>query len=159
MDGTSTPGAKRYKVVAGRNSAINVGELVFKGLAKTVGTAWTAGGAASALKPSVGTDYIAGLAASTSTETTTAAGTVDVIPNLDGMTYLVAPNSAAAWDTQSEYDALVGSRIKLDYSSTGVITALATDSLYNGVVVEPLDIFAHPGKVRFLLRQALNYNA
>jgi len=162
--GTFAPGSKRFKVLGqGRAGGIKVGELVFKSLGNTSGyyvTAWTSGLAASALKPSVGTDYIAGLAMCTSTETASANGIVDVIPNLPGMTYMVAPNDSTAWDTQAEYDALVGTRIKLNYAATtGKITALATDAVYNGAVVEPLDITLHPNLVRFSLRQGLNYLA
>ncbi len=166
-DGTYIPGTKRYKVTGkGRVAGIKVGELVFKTLGNTAGTvvtAWTPGGAASAARPSVGTDYIAGLAMSTSTETAAGSGVVDVMPNLPGVTYLVDPLVAATWDTQSEYDALVGSRILLNYAATtGKITALADDTTgggYHGAVVEPLDITLHPTKVRISLRQGLNYFA
>ncbi len=156
-DGTYVPGSKRYKVIGGRAAAIKVGELVLKGLATKYATAWTAGGAASSAKPVVGTDYLLGLAASDSTETTSAAGVVDVIPNLPGMTYLGNVAVAATWDSQSEYDALVGSRVLLAYSATGVFTVLAVDGATYGVIVEPLDITLHPGKVRFSLRQGLNF--
>ena len=156
-DGIAIPGSKRHMVHAGRASAINVGELVFKTLGSQYVTAWTPGGAASAVKPQFGTDYLAGLATSTSTETTTADGVVDVMPIVPGMTFLVAPGTVATWDTQAEYDALVGDRIKLNYSAAGVITALATDYFYNGAIVEPLDIAKHPNRVRFSLTQRLMY--
>jgi len=158
-EGTALPGSKRYKVVAGRAAAIKVGEFVLKGLGTAYATAWTPGGATSSAKPVVGTDYLLGFATSASTETASATGTVDVMPNLPGMTYLGNPDTAASWDTQAEYDALVGARVLFKYSSTGVFTVLASDSATSGVVVEPLDITLHPGKVRFLLRQGLNYNA
>jgi hypothetical protein len=166
--GSVMQGAKRFKVAAGgsRAAAIKAGELVFKPVGNTNGkyvTAWMPALTATALKPNLAswltTHTIAGLAMSNSTETKTAAGVVDVMPNLPGTTYLVAPNVAATWDTQAEYDALVGSRILLDYSATGVITALASDSANNGAVVEPLDVQLYPAKVRFSLRQALNYFA
>ena len=158
-EGTALPGSKRYKVVAGRAAAIKAGEFVLKGLATTSATAWTPGGATSSAKPVVATDYLLGLATSTSTETTSATGVVDVMPNLNGMTYLGNPDTAASWDTQAEYDALVGSRVLFKYSATGVFTILASDSATSGVVIEPLDITLHPGKVRFSLRQGLNYNS
>jgi len=166
FSGTAVPGAKRFKVNADTTGGarIKIGELVFKSLGNTAGlyvTQWTAAiGTGSAAKPSVGTDYIAGLAISTSTETATASGTVDVLPNVPGMFYECAPNDSTLWDTQAEYDALVGARVKLNYAATtGKITVLATDWLYNGAVVEPLNIFIHPNRVRFSLRQALNYFA
>ena len=157
-DGIAIPGGKRSAVHAGRDSAISAGEFVLKTLGSQYVTAWTPGGAASAAKPVVATDYIYGLAASTSTETTTADGIVDVIPNIPGMSYLGNPTVAATWDTQAEYDALVGDRVLLNYAATGVFTVLAADSSTSGCVVEPLDITKHPGKVRFSLRQGLNYS-
>lgn len=163
-DGTYMPGSKRYKVAGqGRANGIKVGELVFKALGNTTGyvvTAWSPGVLASALKPSVGTDYIAGLATSTSTETATVDGTVDVMPLVHGMTFLISPNTASSWNTQAKYDALVGSRIKIDRAvTTTKLTALATDFSYNGAVVEPLDVIKHPGKVRVSFRQALMYTS
>jgi len=157
-DGIAIPGSKRHAVHAGRDTAIIVGELVFKDLGSRYVTAWTPGGAASAVKPQFGTDYLVGLAVSTSTETTTADGVVDVMPISPGITFLVDVGTAATWDTQAEYNALVGDRIKLNYAATtGKITALSTDYIYNGAVVEPLDIAVHPGKVRFSLTQRLMY--
>jgi hypothetical protein len=163
-DATYIPGSKRFKVLGqGRANGIKVGELVFKTLGNTTGyavTAWSPGVLANVLRPSVGTDYIAGLAMSTSTETATADGVVDVRPNSPGLTYLIDPNDSTAWDTQAEYDALVGARVKIARTvTTAKLSILATDSLYNGCVVEPLDITLHPGKVRFSLRQGLNYFA
>lgn len=161
-DATYMPGTKQFKVKAGRTSAIKAGEFVLKALGNTAGyvvTAWTPGGAASAVKPLLTTNVLAGLAMSDSTETASAAGTVDVMPIVPGVTYLCSPNVAATWDTQSEYNALVGSRVVLDYSSAGVFTVLATDNAWNGLVVEPLDVIKHPGKVRFSLRQGLSYTA
>ena len=161
------PGSKRHRVNNGGPADIKAGELVLKVLGTPYVTKWTAG---SALKPVVNTDYIAGLAASTSDETLTAKGWVDVFPNLPGMTYLIAPATAATWDTQSEYDALVGDRVLLDCSSTDVQTILATDATVtknqaggwtgklNGLIIEPLDVIKYPGKVRFSINQGLNYN-
>jgi hypothetical protein len=160
-DGSVMPGSKRYKVVAGRTGAIKVGELVLKGLAKAYATAWTPGGAASSAKPVVGTDYVLGLAMSTSTETASSTGVVDVMPIIPGVTYLGKVNTASSWDTQAEYDALVGSRVLIDYTSpttsTGAMTILHTDGSTYGVIVEPLDISLFPNKVRFSLRQGLSY--
>lgn len=159
-DGSVMPGAKRYKVVAGRVAAIKAGELVLKGLAVKYATAWTPGGAASAAKPVVGTDYVLGLAMSTSTETNSLVGTVDVMPISPGVTFLGKVNTAASWDTQAEYDALVGARVLVSYTADGAaMTILHTDGATYGLVVEPLDISLFPGKVRFSLRSALSYLA
>lgn len=149
------PGAVRHNVAAGSTTTIVPGDIVLK----TLGNAYvTVIATNSSAYLSVGTHYIAGIAVSNSTQTASAAGTVDVIPNVNGLTYLCAPDTATSWDTQAEYDALVGSRVKFKTSTTGKITVLATDFLYNGAVVEPLDINKYPGLVRFSLRQQLNYS-
>jgi hypothetical protein len=156
-DGTLIPGSKRYAVRgAGRAAGIKVGEFVCGTLGSPYATAWTPGGAASTAKPVVATDYVFGLAASTSTEIVGTDGVVDVIPMLPGLTYLGAPQTAASWDTQAEYDALVGDRVLLSYTAAGVFTVFHTDGSTYGCVVEPLDITLHPGKVRFSLRQGLS---
>lgn len=169
-DGTTIPGSKRFKVHgAGRANGINAGEFVLKGgIGNTAGlyaTAWTPGGAASSAKPVVGTDYLLGFAMSTSTEIVGTSGTVDVIPNLPGMTYLGNADTAATFGVgstpvQATYDALVGARVLFAYSAAGVFTILAADSSTSGVIIEPMDVTLHTGgKVRFSLRQGLNYFA
>lgn len=109
--------------------------------------------------PVVGTDYYAGVALTTSTNTSTAAGTVEVLPLSSGTTFLANPDVAATWDTQSEYDALVGKRVLLKNSVTvtstptsGTYTILASDSANNGCVIMPLDVAKYPGKVAFAFR-------
>ncbi len=171
-DGVQIPGAKTYKVNTGGPAGINAGELVLAKLGSTQpasGNFVTKWGSSVATKPSVGTDFVAGLAVTTSTETLTATGTVTVMPNLPGTTYLISPNTAATWNTQAKYDALVGARVLLNTDSSGVQTILATDhgnsptgtnlvAGGNGLVVEPLNITNYPGKVRFSIKQALGYN-
>lgn len=152
--GTYLPGSKRYTVASGTTASINVGEFVTKPLASVAVKAFPSG----SLKPSVTSTYLAGLAMSTSNETATAAGVVDVMPIVPGLTFLGNPDVAATWDTQAEYDALVGARVLVKVSG-GVHTILASDSANNGLVVEPLDITLHPGKVRFSVRQGLMYNS
>lgn len=146
-----SPTAERYAVAASA-TLIYAGEPVTKAL----------GGAAvtpSATNlPVVGTDFWAGIAASTSTNTASAAGVVDVLVLQKGVSYLVAPKVTATWDTQAEYDALVGDRVLIDLT-TGTYTILATDGATNGLVVMPLDIAKFPGKVRFAIRQAVDYLA
>ena len=109
--------------------------------------------------PTVGTDYVAGITSSLSTDTASVDGYVDVQRIFDNdSTWLVSPKVAATWDTQAEYDTPVGTRILLDLTA-GVYTALASDSANNGCVVEPLDIAKYPGKVRISFRKGLNYLA
>lgn len=156
-DGIKLPGSKRYAVVKGRTAAIKAGELVLHSLGTAYVTAYTPGGAAKTNGPSVGTDHVVGIATSPSTETNTANGTVDVMPLVPGLTFLVAPDTASTWDTQAKYDTYVGDRVRLSYSSAGVFTILAADAANQGCVIEPLDIAKHPAKVRFSFRQSLSY--
>lgn len=173
------PNSKRFRVNFGGPAAIKAGELVLKVLGNqaTAGlpgkgsyvTRWTT---SSAVKPKVGTDFVAGLAASSSTETLTAAGVVDVFVDMPGVTYLGVPDTAASWDTQAEYDLLVGARVYLSTTSAGVQTVLASDTTTTssqngqftglalaGLIVEPLDVIKYPGKVRFSLNRRLTYLA
>ena len=107
----------------------------------------------------MGTSYYAGVALTSSTNTASAAGTVTVLPISSGITYLANPDTAASWDTQSEYDALVGKRVLLKNSvsvtatpTSGTYTILASDSANNGCVIMPLDVTKYPGKVAFAFR-------
>ncbi len=109
-------------------------------------------------KPVVATDYLAGIAASTSTNTAAAAGTVEVYDDTPGQTYLIAPKTAASWDTQAEYNALVGARVTLDLTS-GSYTINATDGATYGLIVENLNITNYPAKVAFSIRKGAFYYA
>lgn len=101
-----------------------------------------------------------GVAATNSTNTSSAAGTVWVVPTQSDIEYLISPTTAASWDTQAEYDALVGKRVTLANSATvsgtpgntGSYTINATDSANNGCTIQALDIFKYPGKVAFVFR-------
>ena len=174
-EGTKLPGAKRFKVhtdpgVTAAAPGINAGELVLVSLGNTAGKYVTKWGASVTTKPAVGSHYIAGLATSDSTNTATADGIVDVLPVVSGMTFLIAAGTPATYGVgstpvQATYDALVGARVLISTSSTGVMTLLATDyggnttnGLGNGCVVEPLDVFKYPGKVRFSIKQRCMYS-
>lgn len=149
-------GAIPAQVTSGTTASIKAGELVLKSLGSQFVTVWTAGSAA---KPVVATDFLAGLSASTSTETTAAAGVVQVIPLVPGQIFLGNPLVPGSWDTQSEYDALIGDRVLLDCTAGGVQTVIATDGATQGLVIQPLDLTKYPGKVAFSLRAALSYMA
>jgi len=144
------PGDEEYAVASGTTASIVAGTPVKKAL----------GGAAVAAEstntPVVATDFWAGIAASTSTETASAAGTVKVTKLDPNLTYLIAPKVAATWDTQAEYDALVGDRVLLDLTSS-TWTILAADSATYGCVIMPLNVAKHPGMVRFAIRNGVNY--
>lgn len=146
-------GGRLYNVAAG--TAIYAGDPVGRDLGGiVVYPALTS-------TPVVGTNYFAGVATTNSTNTTTAGGTVNVLPLNSGITYLANPDTAASWDTQAEYDALVGKRVLLKngvtVSSTptaGSYTILASDSANNGCVVMAMNILEHPAKVAFAFRAA-----
>ena len=149
----SLPAPKRYRVASGTTASINPGEPV----AKDLGAQYVASMAIN--KPVVATDFLAGIAVSTSTETSTADGYVDVLDVWDSQAiWLISPNVAATWDTQAEYNVLVGDRVLMDKTSS-TYTLLATDGANNGCVVEDLDIARYPNKVRISFRKALNYAA
>ena len=142
-------GAKKYIVLAGA-TAILAGEPVTKALGAASVTQMATN------KPVVATDFLAGIAATNSTQTASLDGEVWVNQIIPGVVYLIAPNSAAAFDTQAEYDALVGDRVLLDLTA-GVFTILATDGATSGCVIEALDIAKYPGKVAFSFRQGVSY--
>ncbi len=117
-------------------------------------------GTGSSSYPVVATDFLAGIAMSTSTESDTANGKVYVAPIVPGVVYLGIPDAPTSWDTQSEYDALVGARVLMKQSASAtlpVFTVLASDGSTSGLVIEWIDITKYPGKVAFSLRQGLSY--
>lgn len=137
-------GTRKFNVAAGATT-INPGEPVVRSLGAATVTAMATN------KPVVATDYVVGIAASTSTQTASAAGTVEVTPLVPGQVWLITPNVAATWDTQTEYDALVGDRVLIDLTSSSY-TILAADGATYGCVIQPLDIAKYPGKVAFSFR-------
>ena len=108
--------------------------------------------------PVVATDFVVGIAQTTSTNTASVAGTVQVLPMSPQTTFLIKPKVAATYDTQSEYDALVGKRVLIDLTATS-FTLLASDSSANGCVIMPLDVSKYPGQVAFAFRAGANYLA
>lgn len=95
--------------------------------------------------------HVVGIAVSTSTNTASAAGVVDVMLMTPDAVYLAKPNDTTAFDTQAEYDLLVGDRVLFDLTSSNY-TILASDSTNNGCVIQPLDVLKHPGRVAFSFR-------
>lgn len=149
-------GSDEQMVQAGAVASIKAGELVLKTLGSQYVLVWTASNSA---KPVAGTDFLAGYSQTTSTETASVDGTVQIMKLLPGQVFLGNPDVAATWDTQAEYDALVGDRVLLKTSAAGVQTILATDGATNGLVVEPLNVSKNPGKVAFAIRAACSYLA
>lgn len=142
-------GSKQFAVAASATK-IKPGEPVAKALGDSVVTPMATN------KPEIGTDYLAGIAMTESTNTAAAAGVVDVMPLVPNVVYIMSPKVAATWDTQAEYDALVGDRVLIDLTA-GSYTILSKDSANNGCVIEPLDVKKYPGKVAFSFRNAVNY--
>lgn len=100
-----------------------------------------------------------GVATTSSTNTATAAGTINVLPVSPYITYLANPDTAASWDTQAEYDALTGKRVLLKNSvsvtstpTSGTYTLLASDSASNGCTVQAMNVNEHPAKVAIAFR-------
>ena len=91
---------------------------------------------------------LVGISETTSTNTSTLAGYVDVLPAVSGTTYLITANSAATVSTQALYDALVGHRVLIDLTATKY-TGLVADSALNGCIIMPLDVVKFPGKIAF----------
>lgn len=77
-----------------------------------------------------------GIAKSTSTDTASAAGTVDVWMPVPGLVYRGFAKSAAAADTQSEINALMRKRVVFDLTSGDwTVDTAAADALVNCVVI------------------------
>lgn len=140
-----------YNVAAGATT-INPGEPVARALGAVTVTALATA------KPVVGTDYMVGIAVTRSTQTASVAGSVQVMPLVPGATYIASPLTAANWDTQAEYDALVGKRVLFDLTS-GNYTIGHTDGATNGLVVAALNIAQYPRKVAFFIRNGVDSNA
>ena len=143
------PGDTEY--VNTSRSVIYAGEPVAKALGNTNGYYVDAAATAS---PEVGTHYMAGIAATSCA----VSAKVKVMKLVPGVTYLISPLDSTAWDTQAEYDALVGSRVLFDLT-TGTYTIGHTDGAGYGLVVMPLNIRKYHHKVRFAIRKAVNYLA
>ena len=157
------PGSRKHAVASGAAATIKAGELVLKTPGDASVVVWTASNAA---KPVVATDWIAGLSTSTSTDTASAAGTVDIISDFSGLVFLGTPTTPATFGTattgvttQATYDALVGDRVLLRTSAAGVQTIEPSDGATYGLVIEPLEIAKYPGKVAFSIKPGCSYLA
>jgi hypothetical protein len=139
-------GAVKYNVGLGA-TAIYCGDPVIKTLGGTNVTVMTDD------MPNVGTDYVVGIATSKSTQTASADGYVYVERLVPGQIWSIAPKVAATWDTQAEYDALVGKRVLIDLTS-GVYTLLAADNSAYGCIVMAKDVNIDKNKIYFCFRNA-----
>jgi hypothetical protein len=142
----SDVGAKKCKVAASA-TLIYPGEPVVRALGGYVVTKMATS------KPVVATDYLEGIATTESTNDASTAGEVWVQPIMPGTVYKMKPTTAATWDTQAEYDALVGDRVTMNLDATsGDFTINATDGSTYGCVIEWIDVPRNPGYVAFSFR-------
>ncbi len=147
-NGIGYPGSKKVNVAASA-TLIYPGDFVASAPGAIVGSLMATN------KPVVATDYLLGIAQSVSTNTAALAGEVDVLPVDSGDVFLIEPNDSTAYDTQAEYDALVGKRVLIDLTATKY-TILAADGATYGCVIQPLDITKYPGKVAFSFRAGVS---
>jgi hypothetical protein len=148
LSGKTGTGTKTVNVAASA-TLIYPGDVVACGVGVNVGSLLATN------KPVVATDFVLGIATTTSTNTAAAAGTVQVRAVDSSDVWLITPNDITAFDTQAEYDALVGDRVLFDLTSTKY-TLLATDGATYGCVIQPLDIKLYPAKVAFSFRSGCN---
>ncbi len=148
----STDASNYHRVQAGAVGTISYGTPVVT----TLGSQYVVAGADGI--PVVGTDWMVGIAADTSTDTVAADGSLHVIEMFPNVVYLCAPKLSTDIDTQAKYDALVGNRVVFDLT-TGVWTvdAAAAHATTNGLVIMDSDIKKYPNKVAFCILQASSY--
>lgn len=87
-------------------------------------------------EPVTGTPTLIGIAATTSTQTATANGIVEVYLPTSGAVFRASAKSSAAVDTQAEIDALKLKRVILDLtSSVYTVDTAASDAATNGIII------------------------
>ena len=121
-----------YQVASGAAASIKAGEPVRM---TTIGTSVYAELAADA-DPTIGTDYILGIAAGDSTDTVAAAGTVEVFLPLPGVVYRAKAKSSTAADTEAEILALANKRTLFDLTAgVWTIDTAAADATTSGLIL------------------------
>lgn len=141
-------GAEKWNVAIGA-TAIYSGDPVIMTLGATSVTVMATN------SPVVTTASVVGIATTASTQTASADGSVYVQRILPGQVWAIKPKVAASWDTQAEYDALIGHRVLIDLTA-GSYTILAADSAANGCVILASDIKTNNGKVYFSFRSGVS---
>lgn len=151
-------GDTTYQVEGGAVGTILAGEPV----TKVLGQQYVLPAATNT--PVVGTDFMAGISATLSTDTVAADGTVSVAQLVPGVIYLAKPLvpsdyfGSGASPSQTTYNTTVGNRVLFDLTS-GTYTITTADGSTHGLVVMDLDINAFPGLVAFCIRAAASYQA
>jgi len=122
---------RTFQVTSGSASSIKAGEVVKM---TTIGTSVFAAAATDAM-PAIGTDFLFGIAATTSTDTASVAGTVDVYMPLPGVVYRGAAKSSTAANTDAKILALANKRSVFDLTaSVWTLDTAAADSSTNGLI-------------------------
>lgn len=94
-----------------------------------------------------------GIAASTSTNTASVAGKVEVYEAIiPGQVYMCKANDSSAIDTQAKYDALIGERCAFDLTSSTYTIQTTSAGTTDGLVIVDSDIAKYPGYVAFMYR-------
>lgn len=158
-DPTNAAGGSRpFQVVSGGSPpAINAGEPV----SKVLGSQYVI--IMPNAKPVVADANTVGVSMTTSSETSSSDGTVQVIPIDPRVIWSITPQTAATYGVgattnQTTYNALVGARVVFQVTS-GTWKILSTDSSGNGLVIEASDVTKNLGKVNFSFRAANSYLA
>ena len=120
-----------YQTEAGA-AALNAGELCKR---KAAGSPYVIALVDADLTRGTDSQFV-GLAATTSTHTASANGTVEIYAPLPGIVYEAKAKTAASVDTQAEIDALVGDRKIIDVTG-GVHTVdeAAADAVANALTI------------------------
>lgn len=158
--GNGYPGDTPQLVQAGAVGSIAAGIP----LVKTLGAPYVL--AAADGTPVVGTDYMAGISTTLSTDTVATDGLVSVSRLVPGIIYTIAPKSPTTYfgasyltvPSQATYNTQVGNRVVFDLTAS-VYTIDSVDGSTNGLTVEYLDISRYPGLVAFSIREAASYQA
>jgi hypothetical protein len=145
-------GAVKFAVASGTTSSILPGDLVVK----AAGAAYVTKGADN--NPTT-TARVVGVATSTSTETASAVGTVEVIVAKPGQLWMANIDVSTDIDTQAKYNALIGSRTVMEYDANNnpSFTMLSADGSTYGCVWEYNNISINPGKVVFSFSLLAHY--
>ncbi len=125
VGGRSNVAVWKFLTKAGE-TAINAGEPVMIGQLASVFSAYpvvlTDG------KPLVNADYFLGIAATTSSHTSSADGTVDIYLDFPGLVYAAKAKTAAQFDTQAEVDSAIFYRIPFDLTTSKYTADLANST-------------------------------
>lgn len=143
--GSNLPSAWSFRVGSGTTEAIEAGEPV-KLSGNNVVLMATG-------DPEVGTDVVVGIATSTSTETATTDGTVDVVVPTPGLVFSCKATTPGNMDTDAELEAILYDRVTFDLTSTTfTVDEDEGDDTAHGLRIVGGNIVT--GDVYFIIRQS-----